>query len=139
MPSRFLRSIIVLVLMGIGFGKVALAQATPQQTPNSPPCVGMEQKEVKSFRGGDHKPIRISLCDGSNYVGNITEMKADNFTLKTTRNQFVQITYANVTEIKFLPKPPGQSPGETAALVGMTVLLAPLLIFLGLITGWDGC
>ncbi|HUK31642.1 MAG TPA: hypothetical protein VLV89_11050 [Candidatus Acidoferrum sp.] len=138
MLAHFIRSIVVLVLAQAVFGGIALAQAPPQQSPCSLAPQGMTQKQVKSFRKSDRKPITISLCDGSTYEGSISEMEADTFTLKTTRNQVVQISYANVKEITFLPSPSSQSLGETAVLIPIAILIAPLLI-LAMIMGWDGC
>jgi hypothetical protein len=139
MLTSYTRSLIILVLAQAVFGGIALAQAPQQQTPCSTTSGGMTQKEVKSFRGSERNPINVFLCDGSEVVGNISETKVDSFILRTVGNQYVQINYANVKKITFASHFPSRSPGETAALVGLAILFAPLLMLLGVISGWDGC
>jgi hypothetical protein len=126
MPSRFMRSIFALVLAQAVFGTVAQSQA--QQAPDTATCGGMEQKDIEPFRGDGRGQISVLLCDGSIYVGIISEMKPDSFSLNTGKNKLVHINYATVTAIS-LGRPfltPSRS--EKAASIIEHFLTLPFII-----------
>jgi len=99
MPSNLVRSIKILVLFHI----VALGLAQAQTRPNQNNCGqtggGFKQQDVKNFQRVDRGPIGVTLCDGSIFIGEISELNSDSFTMKTGKNQFVQIHYALVKQI----------------------------------------
>lgn len=135
MLIRFIRSIIGLVLVQAALGGIALAQAPPQQAPNIAPCGGLEQKDIEPYRGDECGPITVLLCDGSIYVGSISEMKPDSFSLNTGKNQLVQINYATVTAISLGRPFLAPSRSEKAASIIEHFLTLPFIILRCLLEG----
>jgi hypothetical protein len=99
MRKNLVRAITVLVLPQLLAVVTTKAQTRPIHTQCDKTDGRLKRQDVNQFVGSDRGPIGVVLCDGTTYVGVISEMKANNFTVKTDKNQFVQIDYTFVKQI----------------------------------------
>jgi hypothetical protein len=111
MQSYLVRSIKLFVLFLLVVLGLAQAQARPIQNNCGQTGGGLKQQDVKNFQGVDRGPIGVTLCDGSIFIGEISELNSDSFTVKTGKNQFVQINYTLVRLIE-MPYAVGPSRSE---------------------------
>ncbi len=134
MRSHFMRSIIVLALVLVGFGGTTLAQAPLQKAP-CPISPEQIKQGVETIRAQDLGPVHVSLCDGSIYVGSISEIRPHSFALQTGHNQFVQINYTNVKGIGVDRYLRGPSRSEKVGRLIEHYLLLPFTIIQCLLAG----